>query len=196
MRRARGWIMATLFLLPPAAVPGVTRVLAAEPEPVVAPIPSESTGPSESGAPSDSGWPTGSLAAAAPRHDDGFCDRCGCDARVTRVPVAKPVVREIKKVCWAAREEELIVPGPSCLCGRRHGRDACGCFWWNLWKPTWARVVTRTVPVKREVTRKVPGYEWILEERCCRCRHDRRPTEPVDSGDPAADEKADPTQTD
>jgi hypothetical protein len=184
MRQAIGRIMTALLLLSPATAPETARVLAVEPEPLATPTPVASGG--ASGAP----------AASAPRPDDGRCDRCGCGACVRRVPVAKPVTREIKKVCWDAREEELIVPGPSCLCGRRHGRDACGCFWWNIWKPTWARVVTRTVPVKREVTRKVPGCEWTLEERCRRCRHDRRPTDAADSDAAPLGDRSGPTTTD
>jgi hypothetical protein len=105
-----------------------------------------------------------------PRSFDGHCDRCGSCRCIRKVAVPKPVEREEKKVCWDAKCEDVVIPGPSCLCGQRHGRDACGCFWYQLWKPTWAEVITKTVPVRREVTRKVPGAEWIIEERCCHCR--------------------------
>ena len=43
-------------------------------------------------------------------------------------------------------------------------------FWYPLWKPTWAKVIKKTIPVTTEVTRKVPSYEWVLEERCRHCR--------------------------
>ena len=105
-----------------------------------------------------------------PDHRDGHCDRCGSCQCIRRVPVSKPAMIEKTKVCWDAKCEDVVVPGPSCLCGKHHGRDDCGCFWYQLWKPTWAKVITKTVPVKREVTRKVPGFEWTVEERCCHCR--------------------------
>jgi len=105
-----------------------------------------------------------------PDNRDGYCDRCGSCQCIRRVPVSKPVMKKKTKVCWDTKCEDVILPGPSCLCGKRHGRDDCGCFWYQLWKPTWAKVITKTVPVKREVTREVPGFEWTVEERCCHCQ--------------------------
>ena len=105
-----------------------------------------------------------------PDNRDGYCDRCGSCQCIRRVPVSKPVMKKKTKVCWDTKCEDVILPGPSCLCGKHHGRDDCGCFWYQLWKPTWAKVITKTVPVKREVTREVPGFEWTVEERCCHCQ--------------------------
>ena len=102
---------------------------------------------------------------------DGRCDGCGGCEGVRKVCVPKPVEREIKKVCWDAKCEEFCVPGPSEYCGRKQGRDECGCWWYDIWKPSCAEVRTRQVPVKRVTTRKVPGVEWKLEERCAACRH-------------------------
>ena len=105
-----------------------------------------------------------------PDNRDGYCDRCSSCQCIRRVPVSKPVMKKKTKVCWDTKCEDVILPGPSCRCGKHHGRDDCGCFWYQLWKPTWAKVITKTVPVKREVTREVPGFEWTVEERCCHCR--------------------------
>jgi len=53
----------------------------------------------------------------------------------------------------------------------RDGRcDRCGGC--DRVRPTCAEVITRRVPVKKEVQRKVPAVEWKVEERCCQCRHD------------------------
>ncbi len=105
-----------------------------------------------------------------PDNRDGHCDHCGSCQQIRRVPVPKPVTIEKTKVCWEVKHEDVILPGPSCLCGKHHGRDDCGCFWYQLWKPTCAKVITKTVPVKREMIREVPGFEWTVEERCCHCR--------------------------
>jgi hypothetical protein len=80
--------------------------------------------------------------------------------------------KEVTKVCWDYRCERVCIPGPSIFCGTRCQRDDCGCWACWLWKPTCAEVITRRVPVKKEVQRKVPAVEWKVEERCCQCRHD------------------------
>lgn len=118
------------------------------------------------------------LAAAGPAASDGDkasdpdgrCDRCGSCEGVWRVCVPVPVEREETKVCWTYRREEVCIPGPSRYCGKTCEHDACGCWWKEIWKPTCARVIPKHVPVKREVTRKVPGVEWQVRERCCHCR--------------------------
>ena len=85
--------------------------------------------------------------------------------------------KEVTKVCWGYRSEQVCIPGPSIFCGTRCQRDDCGSWACWLWKPTCAEVITRRVPVKKEVQRKVPAVEWKVEERCCQCRHeaDARP---------------------
>jgi len=107
---------------------------------------------------------------------DGRCDRCGGCDRVRTMCVKKMTEKEITKVCWDYRSEQICIPGPSIFCGTRQHHDDCGCWTCRIWKPTCAEVITRRVPVKKEVQRKVPAVEWSLEERCCRCWHDRTPT--------------------
>lgn len=105
-----------------------------------------------------------------PDNRDGHCDLCGSCRSIRRMPFAKPTIKEIEKECIRVTYEDVVIPGPSCLCGERHGHDECGCFWYQLWKPGWAKVITKAVPVTTRVTRKVPSYEWVVEERCCDCR--------------------------
>ena len=100
---------------------------------------------------------------------DGHCDRCGSCERVRSVCVPVAVEREEKKTCWSYRCEELCIPGPSIFCGESSACDECGTFWKQWWKPTCAHVITKRVPVRTEVVRKVPGYEWQVQERCCQC---------------------------
>ena len=107
-----------------------------------------------------------------PAAPDGKCDACGsCDC-VRKVCVPKPKEKEIVKICWSYKCEDFCVPGRSEYCGKKYAKDQCGCWSYDVWKPTCAQVRTKKVPVKTEVKRKVPGVEWKLEERCsaCRCR--------------------------
>ena len=105
-----------------------------------------------------------------PDSTDGRCDICGSCACVRKVCVPKPKDREIKKVCWSYKCEDFCIPGPSEYCGKKCGKDECGCWSYDVWKPTCAEVRTKKVPVRTEVKRKVPGVEWKPEERCAACR--------------------------
>lgn len=106
----------------------------------------------------------------APDNNDGRCDLCDARTCVRKVCVPKPKEREIKKICWSYKCEDFCIPGPSEYCGKTCGKDDCGCWSHDVWKPTCAEVRTKKVPVKTEVKRKVPGVEWVLEERCGACR--------------------------
>jgi hypothetical protein len=114
--------------------------------------------------------PLGKAESEKPTLPDGCCDHCGSRAGVRRACVVKEVVREKKKVCWDAECEPHCIPGPSVYCGTCSGKDECGCYEYDIWKPTCGRVVTKTVPKKTVVVRKVPGFEWAVEERCASCR--------------------------
>ena len=102
--------------------------------------------------------------------NDGRCDSCGGCVCVHKVCVPKPKEREIKKVCWSYKCEDFCIPGPSDCCGTHCRKDQCGWWSFDFWKPTWAEIRTKKVPVKTEVVRKVPGFEWKPEERCAACR--------------------------
>lgn len=103
---------------------------------------------------------------------DGRCDHCGGCDRVQTTCVSRMTEKEVTKVFWSYRCEQVCIPGPSALCGTRCQRNECRCWACWLWKPTCAEVITRHVPVKKEVQRKVPAAEWKVEERCCHCRHE------------------------
>lgn len=116
---------------------------------------------------------------------DGRCDRCGACDRVATVCVKRLTEKEVTKVCWGYRCEQVCIPGPSIFLGTRHHKDDCGCWTCWLWRPTCAEVITRRVPERKEVKRRVPAVEWTAEERCCRCRHEPRPTRPAEPAGPA-----------
>lgn len=109
------------------------------------------------------------LANCGARADSsGTCARCGRCCAVRTVCVPKRVEKEIVKVCWDVRCEDICIPGPSKKCGTQCGEDCCGCWELPVWQPTCAKVITRRVPVKTEVKRKVSAIEWVVE---CRCEH-------------------------
>jgi hypothetical protein len=49
----------------------------------------------------------------------------------------------------------------------------CSCsakkFVWFDWCPGDARVRTKKVLLKKEVKKKIPGYEWVIEDVCAAC---------------------------
>lgn len=166
----------SLVVVLAVAVLGGARHRAASavaPEAVPAPVPEDDTAALQPVDPAAAPATAASKPKAKtepPSNTDGRCDRCGSCRGVRKVCMAKPVEREKTKVCWSSKEEVQCIPGRSIFCGKQCGKDECGCFALDIWKPTCARVITKTVPVKREVTRKVPGFEWTVEERCCDCR--------------------------
>jgi hypothetical protein len=136
--------------------------------------------------------PAATAPAAVPPEPvrDGRCDRCGGCERVGTVCVKRLTEKEVTKVCWGYRCEQVCIPGPSIFIGTRHHKDDCGCWTCRLWRPTCAEVITRRVPEKKEVKRKVPAVAWTVEERCCKCRHEPRPTRPAEPDGPPAKETA------
>jgi len=108
-------------------------------------------------------------AGAAMAADMCRCDRCGCSAACRSVCVPKMIEKEVVKVCWDYKCEEVCIPGRSCFCETRCAEDKCGCWTYDVAQPTCARVKTRRVPVRTEVKRKVPAVEWVVEHRCGAC---------------------------
>ncbi|HEY2839803.1 MAG TPA: hypothetical protein VGJ26_11675 [Pirellulales bacterium] len=109
------------------------------------------------------------IAGSVARAADRCCDMCGCNCCVQKFCVCKKTEKEITKTCWDVKCEDVCVPGCSELCCEVCKQDKCGCWSYNIWKPACACVKTRRVPVKTEVKRKVPSYEWVVEYRCVNC---------------------------
>lgn len=148
------------------AVPGDAPVA---PEPITIPPPVEPAPACD-----DSPATVTPPATSKPWRPDGHCDRCGDCRGVKKVCVRTRTEKEITKICWGYRCETVCIPGPSIFCGTRRHHDQCGCWTCWLWKPTCQEIITRRVPEKKEVKRRVPAVEWSVEERCCHCR-DQRP---------------------
>ena len=101
--------------------------------------------------------------------DGSCCDCCGCGGSLHRVCIPKRIEKEVTKICWDVKCEDVCIPGRSTKCGTVCKEDACGCWSFILWEPNCARVKTRHVPLKTEVKRKVPAIQWVVEYRCDAC---------------------------
>ncbi len=160
---------------PPAMTNPLRRVDPAEAKPADAELPRPAGKPGR--APDPAGAKADAATKDATKDDarkdarpDGCCDECGGRVCVTKVCVPKLGKKEITKVCWDATCEDFCVPGPSVWCGTTCGKDDCGCWSHEVWKPTCAEVRTRVVPVRKTTKRTVPSVEWKVVERCACCR--------------------------
>jgi hypothetical protein len=66
------------------------------------------------------------LSCPAVRAGDGVCAHCGCSACVRKVCVPKRTEKEIVKVCWDYKCEDVCIPGRSKKCGVECREDARG----------------------------------------------------------------------
>lgn len=100
-----------------------------------------------------------------------FCDHCGCQQNCRKV--CKLVCEKKKETTteYTSECEDFCIPGPSHKCGVRYEHDECGGHPHRkiIWQPTCAKVHTRKKLVKKEVTKEVPDYKWVVEEYCCIC---------------------------
>lgn len=106
------------------------------------------------------------------------CARCGgCNGccQVCRL-VCKE--KELKVTCWASECKPFCVPCPSCQGGKNaecvdcaHGGNGGSkkLVWWD-WCPGDAKVHSKKVLLKKEVKKKVPSYEWVIENLCAACQ--------------------------
>lgn len=134
--------------------------------------------------------PTANSAVAGP-----LCCRCGCPDNCCKVCRPVPDTKEVKKVCWDVKCEDICIPGRSCCCGEVCKQDECGCWTYKIWKPNCGHVKTRKVLVKKEVTRKVPSTKWVVEDVCQHCRTPEDCDLPADGKLPSDDASAAPSET-
>lgn len=113
------------------------------------------------------------LVACATRAEAGrfFCHHCGCCRNCKKICRLKCEKKEESKIEYVCECEDFCIPGPSKKCGVKTECDCDGHHRKILWQPTCARVHTRKKLVKKEVTKEVPDYKWVVEEYCCVCGH-------------------------
>ena len=116
-----------------------------------------------------------------------FAEECPCAHCACRnaQKVCRLVCKEksVSVVCWGCLEEDFCLPGHSKE-GRQHCEWVCAdCeseedvqakpkrFVWSDWFPSGpASLNTRRKLMKRTITKKVPRYEWVVEDLCAECQ--------------------------
>lgn len=113
---------------------------------------------------------TATLLLAAPAEAGHFCKHCGCQRnckKICRLVCGKKTETNIE---YTSECEDFCIPGRSKKCGVKVECDSHGHPHRTvLWQPVCAKVRTRRKLVKKEVTKEVPDYKWVVEEYCCVC---------------------------
>lgn len=109
-------------------------------------------------------------AAADARAGHLFCHHCRCHTNCKKICRLECGTKKETKIEYECETEDFCIPGPS----HKHGFTyECGPHGHKhrkpIWHPTCAKVHTRTKLVKKEVTKEVPDYKWVVEEYCCIC---------------------------
>lgn len=114
-----------------------------------------------------------------PACDEGYCARSECDDRCSRACRLVCKEREIEALCWAAECKDVCLPSHSKRGCKQCDRVDCfeGCcdcgpskkLVWYHWIPGCAKVRTKKHLMMKTVTKKVPGYEWVVAGPCAGC---------------------------
>lgn len=116
--------------------------------------------------------------------EDGCCAHCGCTAQCHKVCRLVCEDRKVEKTCWGCICEDFCVPcagTPVC----KHCEDVCeSCgdpddpkvpfararkLIWHDWTPNGATMYTKKKLMRKVVTKKVPGYKYVVEDLCDAC---------------------------
>ncbi|HVC93726.1 MAG TPA: hypothetical protein VND64_08550 [Pirellulales bacterium] len=115
------------------------------------------------------------------------CDHCGCRQNCKKYCRLVCGTKTETKVEYSCVSEDYCVPGPSQKCGVKCEYDCQGHkHRRTIWKPTCAKVRTRTNLVKKEVKKEVPDYKWVVEEICPGCGRCVSSTERAGAASPAS----------
>jgi len=135
---------------------------------------------------------------------DGCCARCGCDPGCCNA-VCRLVKeeRELKVTCWSSECKPVCLPccskrgcrNAECACnggkggccdGKNGAQKADGCcgigakkFVWFDYCPGSAKMRCKKHLMKKTVTKKVPGYKWVVEDLCKGCEAKAKADAPV-----------------
>ena len=126
---------------------------------------------------------------------DCCCDHCGCQNSCNKVCKLVPDERKVETTCWGCKCEEFCVTGPSCseceqcetVCDPcENGGDPkapvgkAKRLVWKLWGPPCsAKMYTKKKLYKKTITKKVPGYKWVVEDLCAQCEANRAAAGPA-----------------
>lgn len=99
-----------------------------------------------------------------------FCHHCRCHTNCKKICRLECGKKKETKIEYECETEDFCVPGPS---HKRGYTYECGPHGHKhrkpIWQPTCAKVHTRKKLIKKEVTKEVPDFKWVVEEYCCIC---------------------------
>jgi hypothetical protein len=125
-------------------------------------------------------WPADECSDADPgcgAARGGCCAHCGRADDCCKVCRLETKEKELKVNCWASECKPFCLPCKSCRgcknvecvdCSR-DGSCSTKKFVWFDWCPGDAVVHHKKVLLKKEVKKKVPSYEWVVEDLCASC---------------------------
>jgi len=114
---------------------------------------------------------------------DRCCRQCGA-APVSRTCRLECKDKTVTITRWGCQRDEFCIPGPSrpgCqheeFVGTQSSASDPVCsapkrFCWTEWIPGHARIHTRSRLMRQTVTRKIPSYQWVVEDLCAACAAD------------------------
>lgn len=118
---------------------------------------------------------------ASARAGECCCAQCGAQ-RAQQVCRLVPDEKKVTVTCWGYQDETICLPGPSTPGGLHEETVCADCdpagktsflpkrFAWREWCPGGApEALTKRKLMKRTVTKKIPGYKWVLDELCPAC---------------------------
>jgi hypothetical protein len=93
------------------------------------------------------------------------CAHCGCHSNCCKVCRLVCETKKVTKPEYGCECEDFCVPGPS-KCTIEC--DECG-HKTKVYTPCCASVHTRTKLTKKDVTKEVKSYKWVVEDLCGKC---------------------------
>jgi hypothetical protein len=136
------------------------------------------------------------LVLACPARAGHFCHRCGCQRHCKKICRLVCEKKKETKIEYGCECEDFCIPGHSKKCGVKVECDCHGHRHREIvWQPVCAKVHTRKKLVKKEITKEVPSYKWVVEEYCCICGQcvkieDKDKDKDKDKAKPAKEKKA------
>lgn len=110
------------------------------------------------------------------------CQSCGCHQTCRKICRLKCGEKEISVTCWGMKDEDFCIGAPSCpqcdhcetVCGKDDDKNApCTApkrMVWTNWLPgCGAHLFTKHKLMKKVVTKKVPSFQWVVEDLCAAC---------------------------
>jgi hypothetical protein len=112
------------------------------------------------------------------------CAHCGCQSACEKTCRLVPEEKKVSITCWAVDKEDFCVSAGPSQRGCKHCEEVCeecekeSCthhtaaktFVWFDWIPNCsANMFTKNKLMKKTITKKVPGYKWVVEDVCPKC---------------------------